>query len=63
MLIMLIVAIGVLAKEYANALVGSIQHTRRSLDIHENFEAMKRELAQPLAEDNSADELLEYLKR
>lgn len=52
-----------LARDYADALVGSIKHERRAIDVEENFEEARKWLAKPLVEGNSAEELMEYLRK
>ncbi len=52
-----------LAKEYATALMGSLKHEQRLVDVEERFEDVKAQFAQPLAEYHSARELLKYMKK
>ena len=56
---------GDLADMYADARVDAeLKHTKRLLeDAQKSFEAVKRQLAQPAVELNSAQQLLEYMKR
>ena len=54
---------GNLATDYANARVeAQSRHTKRFLDdAQKPFEVVKKQLAKPKAELNSAQELLEYM--
>lgn len=51
-----------IAKEYATALVGSLKHEKRLVDVEERFEDVRAHFAQPLVEYHSAQGLLEYMK-
>ncbi len=64
-LLMAEISKGDLARVYADARVeAELKHTKRFLeDAQQPFEGVKRELAKPATELNSAQHLLEYMKR